>query len=71
MKRRVRMRDKKRSWHKVNRDKKGSGMGRVKEYRTGRREGEKETEFVKQCSAHADSIPSCKRHSKLIHLISS
>lgn len=65
------MRDKKQSWHKVNRDKKGSGMGREKENRMGRREGEKETEFVKQCSAHADSIPSCKRHSKLIHLISS
>lgn len=64
-----RVRDEKQSGHKVNRDKKGCGMGREKENRMGRREGEKETEFVKQCSAHADSIPSCKRHSKLIHLI--
>lgn len=48
---------------------KGGGMGREKESRMGRREGEKETEFVKQCSAHANSTRSCKQHSKLIHFI--
>lgn len=44
-------------------------MRKGKESRTGRREGEKETEFVKQCSAHANSNPPCKWHSKLIHFI--